>query len=372
MRQVGDEESSEYELSTDSDELDAELRQEKKQAARAKRELAQQMKDLLCKPRQHEFLERFFAYSDDTQATITQLGATVVPGEYWGRPVGRDVESVPLPREEQERVAEERAVRRNARFERHFQRREDKRRREAELRSVRHEEEAEEREKQRKKNFITRRNDRRARAKEEKKKKKKKKKQKKSKDAGCVVLLACVCVCVWRCGSVAVWQCGSVCGSVWQCVCVVVVCVCVCVCVCGGVPVCSGRAVHWLTNHVYVPCFVAAATRSRTETHLTTQKQRPWLLSRRLKPRHKLRPTQRWLRRRSVARKRRRPSTPSSSDRSRVLSSTSLAPAIMCPSNDYPHAVYHAGTTHRKKSGMGRCLSYDSPCWLGWLRVVAD
>ena len=231
MHQVGDEESSEYELSTDSDELDAELRQEKKQAARAKRELAQQMKDLLCKPRQHEFLERFFAYSDDTQATITQLGATVVPGEYWGRPVGRDVESVPLPREEQERVAEERAVRRNARFERHFQRREDKRRREAELRSVRHEEEAEEREKQRKKNFITRRNDRRARAKEEKKKKKKKK-QKKSKDAGWVVLLACVCVCVWRCGSVAVWQCGSVCGSVWQCVCVVVVCVCVCVCVC--------------------------------------------------------------------------------------------------------------------------------------------
>ena len=231
MRQVGDEESSEYELSTDSDELDAELRQEKKQAARAKRELAQQMKDLLCKPRQHEFLERFFAYSDDTQATITQLGATVVPGEYWGRPVGRDVESVPLPREEQERVAEERAVRRNARFERHFQRREDKRRREAELRSVRHEEEAEEREKQRKKNFITRRNDRRARAKEEKKKKKKKKKQKKSKDAGWVVLLACVCVCgcvcVWLC--VAVWLCGCVCVCVWLCVCAAA-----CLCVRGG------------------------------------------------------------------------------------------------------------------------------------------
>lgn len=44
---------------TDSDEIDEELRRQKKEAARAKRELAQQMKDVLCMPRQHEFLSRF-------------------------------------------------------------------------------------------------------------------------------------------------------------------------------------------------------------------------------------------------------------------------------------------------------------------------
>ena len=107
-----------------------------------------------------------------------------MPGEFWGRPVGRDVESVPLPREEQERVAEERAVLRNKRFERHFLRREDKRRRDADARKLRHEEEAEAREKDRKRAFLDRRNARKK--KKSKKKKKKKSKKKKSKDQPCV------------------------------------------------------------------------------------------------------------------------------------------------------------------------------------------
>lgn len=129
-------------------------------------------------------------YADDTRATAPQPGASVVPGEFWGRPVGRDVESVPLPREEQERVAEERAVLRNKRFERHFLRREDKRRRDADARKLRHEEEAEAREKDRKRAFLDRRNARKKKSKSKKKKKKKSKKKKKEE--------ACVAVAVAR------------------------------------------------------------------------------------------------------------------------------------------------------------------------------
>lgn len=69
-------------------------------------------------------LPRFLRFADDTDASFQQPGIATVPGELWGHPTGGDVESVPLPRDLQERVALGAMDRRAAKAARHRAQRE--------------------------------------------------------------------------------------------------------------------------------------------------------------------------------------------------------------------------------------------------------